>query len=333
MDAHGTAGHGTHPGRCPPNGPQLRLAAYGRFTPHIFHQSGYCRLGSVVWSVLAPCGSSEPHDLVMSDVSPAERDYVMLLDRVRAAESRLAAVPVHGAVGSPIEADNQYLSRVPIAQSFQYFIGLPLRSALDNLGLIAETLHTVGARHLFAENSLIRTALTAASFAFWMADEDDANKRRARVLRFVFKDLDGLDMYVRNSSTADSPTLPLLIEALADLKQLIVKHADVLEGTSGTKVNEYKRSGPSDTAVLGYAGVVTGASEVQRTWQLMSGYVHALPWPAVLSSMQTATHNPVHGITIPTFVPNVRQILDASHLALTVIDCALTRFEVLSCPP
>ncbi|SLD83397.1 Uncharacterised protein [Mycobacteroides abscessus subsp. massiliense] len=57
---------------------------------------------------------------------------------------QLQSVPFQGAIGSPIEDDNRYLRTVPVSQSVQEFVRVLLESAIDNLGLVADTLNTVG---------------------------------------------------------------------------------------------------------------------------------------------------------------------------------------------
>jgi hypothetical protein len=72
----------------------------------------------------------------------------------------------------------------------------PLGSALNHLQLVGETLSDRGEPHPFAEATLIRTAITAASYSLWTL-HDDATERRNRALQFNFKDLDGWGGYYR----------------------------------------------------------------------------------------------------------------------------------------
>jgi hypothetical protein len=67
------------------------------------------------------------------------------------------------------------------------------------LQLVGETLNAKGEPHPFAESTLIRTAITAASYSLWMLEGDDT-QRRYRALQFNFKDCDGFTGFVRTQS-------------------------------------------------------------------------------------------------------------------------------------
>ncbi|SKG66849.1 Uncharacterised protein [Mycobacteroides abscessus subsp. bolletii] len=279
----------------------------------------------------------EAHDLAMSDIPPGEDDYRKLSVRIRDDAVQLQSVPFQGAIGSPIEDDNRYLRTVPVSQSVQEFVRVLLESAIDNLGLVADTLNTVGAQHLYAENSLIRTSLTGASFALWILNDNDPNVRRARVLRLAFKNMDGLASYFASSTALN----PESLEGIDSFQESIVKNANILESEerSVTKYRNYrpKTSDPtkiwhSDTAVVGYAGRAIEAPDLLSTWQFMSGYAHSHLWTVVVNSIETAQHNRMHGFIIPTRAPNPRQLVAASNLALTVVEKAVERFIALSHP-
>ncbi|MFT9536221.1 hypothetical protein ACM0AX_23490 [Mycobacteroides abscessus subsp. abscessus] len=273
----------------------------------------------------------------MGDTPPSEDDYRKLSARIRENVNQLQSVPLQGAIASPIEIDNQYLRTVPVSQSIQEFVRIPLESAIDSLGLVADTLNTVGAQHLYAENSLIRTALTGASFALWMLNDDDPNIRRARVLRFAFKDIDGLTSYF----TGNIAMNPRFFEEANSYKESIVKHANVLEKEqrSVAKYRNYRpdASDPtkiwySDTAVVEYVGDVIEASNLLSTWQFMSGYAHSLLWAVLVNSIETAHRIDRYRVMTPRHEPNPRQLLSASNLALTIIEKATERLVALSLP-
>ncbi|OHU60568.1 hypothetical protein BKG83_00190 [Mycobacteroides chelonae] len=264
---------------------------------------------------------------------PSEGDYQVLLERVRTDLVRLSEVPVAGETTSPIEQDDKFLRALPISHPFQDYVRLPLHSALDNLGLVAETLNTSGPIHLYAEKSLIRTSLTTASWALWILDLDQKN-RRSRALRFAFKNIDGLFSYFRNDPTLDSSTDPNFLEGMDRIQGAIVDCANDLEGKEWD-VNSYRhnRTGNSDTAVVRSAGIAIGATDLLKTWQFMSGYAHGLPWAALVSAIATPIRNPIHGIIIPMHTPNAAELLAASNLALTVIEKSIGRFEILTRAP
>lgn len=265
------------------------------------------------------------HDLAMSDNPPSEGDYRQLSVRIRHDVDQLQSVPFQGAIASPIENDNQYLHTVPVSQSVQQFVRVPLESALDNLGLVADTLNTVGAQHLYAENSLIRTSLTGASFALWMLNDNDPNVRRARVLRFAFKNIDGLTSYFTGNASMN----PNFFEEMTSLQESIVKHANILESEERS-LKKYRNYRPdsadptkiwhSDTAVVGHAGDVIEAPNLLSTWQFMSGYAHSLLWSVAVNSIDTAHRIERYGVTMPIHAPNPRQLVAASNLALAIIE-------------
>lgn len=239
-----------------------------------------------------------------------------------------------GAAASPIEGDNKFLQGVPIDHQFQTYVTPLLHSALDNLGLVGETLSTIGPQHPYAEKSLIRTSLTAAAWALWMLDEDVSTKRRPRVLRFLFKNFDGLISYLKSNTALQNPSMSGTVSLFEGLLQSIVDHANVLEGESRT-VDRYRRQPieATDTAVVKYAAVACGLPELTPTWMAMSGYAHSLPWAYVMSALQAPLLIERYGIATPTHTPNPQLLLMASDLALTVVETAIGRFETLSQAP
>ncbi|AKC37577.1 Uncharacterised protein [Mycolicibacterium phlei] len=273
----------------------------------------------------------------MSDTTPSEDDYRRLSVRIREDVNQLQRVPIQGAITSPIEIDNQYLRTGPVSQSIQELVRVPLESAIDNLSLVADMLNTIGAQHLYAENSLIRTSLTGASFALWMLNDSDANVRRARVLRFAFKNIDGLTSYF----TGNADMNPKFFEEMNSYQELIVKQANVLEREerSVTKYRNYRPDDTdptkiwySDTAVVRYAGDVIEAPNLLSTWQFMSGYAHSLPWSILVNSLETAHRIERYGAVMPRHEPNPRQLLSASNLALAVIEKTTECLVALSRP-
>lgn len=261
---------------------------------------------------------------------PGDGDYRYLLERVETDLVRLAAVPVPGEPTSPIEEDARFLHALQISFPFQDYVRLPLHSALDNLSLVAETLNTKGPEHLYAEKSLVRTALTTAAWALWILDENQKD-RRSRVLRFAFKNIDGMMSYYRNNATSDGP---MTLEFFEKILGAIVDCADALEGGKrNVHSYRYDRTGNSDTAVVRSAGSSIGAVDLLKTWQFMSGYAHGMPWAALVSATETPIENRVHGLRLPMHTPNPARLLAASDLALTVIERAIERFEILSRVP
>jgi hypothetical protein len=137
---------------------------------------------------------------VASKLTP-EDGYWMLGDRVANAMSNLEAIAVEP--GSAVADEDAFLR--PIYRTFALCAKLPLGSALDHLQLVAETLSSKGEPHPFAESSLIRTAITAASHSLWML-QTDPTARRLRGLQFNFKDFDGYLGFLQ--TVVDDPALP-----------------------------------------------------------------------------------------------------------------------------
>lgn len=272
--------------------------------------------------------------LIMDAEIPDENDFYSFFERVRAGLVRLDTVPTSGADTSPIEDDNKYLRGVLIDRRLQAYLTTLLHSALDNLGLVAEALNKIGPQHLYAEKSLIRTSLTAAAWALWMLGEDDSGKRLPRILRFVFKDFDGITSYLKSDTTPLSPSMSGTVSLLEGLLQSIVDHANNLESMTRTvKTYRHSRAQASDIAVVKYSAAFCSLPELTPTWVVMSGYAHSLPWAYLISAIETPAVIARYGMAIPIHTPNPRLLLMASDLALTVAEVAIGRFETLSNAP
>ena len=256
-----------------------------------------------------------------------EQGYENLSTRVASDVRSLEAIKVEP--GSPVSDENAFLA--PIYRPFALCTKQPLGSALDHLELVAETLKSKGEPHSFAEATLIRTAITAASYALWMLS-DDADERRYHALQFAFKDYDGWSSYVRtegqNPETPDPARYAAdAAEAIAEFdrrRDWIVTQANVLTGESWT-VRQFRDRLPSDTAVVEQAG-----TRVLSPWRFLSGYAHGLPWATVGNQVPLSDPDPETGAITVSQRGNPEQLLDASFYTIAVIERATAAFRRLS---
>jgi hypothetical protein len=87
---------------------------------------------------------------------------------------------------SEVAADNQFLH--PIYRTFQQAVIECLPTALDHLRFLAWSLENRDEPFPYAQFTVVRTAITAASTAAWMLNGSDAAERRIRALEFYLKD-------------------------------------------------------------------------------------------------------------------------------------------------
>jgi hypothetical protein len=102
-----------------------------------------------------------------------EDGYRMLGDRIANGAKSLEAIAVQP--DSAVAGEDTFLK--PVYRTFALCTKLPLGSALDHLQLVAGTFSSKGEPHPFAESSLIRTAITGASYALWMSQTDPTSRR------------------------------------------------------------------------------------------------------------------------------------------------------------
>ena len=217
-----------------------------------------------------------------------EDGYGMLGDRVTNGLKNLEAITVEP--GSAVADEDAFLK--PIDRTFALCTKLPLGSALDHLLLVAETLSSKGQPHAFAESSLVRTAITAASYSLWML-QTDPTTRRARGLQFNFKDFEGYIGFLQ--TVTDGPALPDVdraqaaeaIGGLRDRLDWIVEQANALAGAAQT-MRQFRNDLPRDTRVVEEAaGILAGdsISPVRVVSPLggvsCRGYAHGLLWNAL----------------------------------------------------
>ncbi|MGD1240213.1 hypothetical protein [Mycobacterium seoulense] len=255
-----------------------------------------------------------------------EQGYENLSTRIASDVRSLEAIEVEP--GSPVSVENAFLA--PVYRPFALCTKQSLGSALDHLELVAETLNTKGEPHPFAEATLIRTAITAASYALWMLS-GDSSERRYRALQFAFKDYDGWSSYVRTEG--QNPEAPdperyaadtaIAIAEFDRRRNWIVDQANILKGESWT-VRQFRDRLPSDTAVVEQAG-----ARVLGPWRFLSGYAHGLPWATIGNQVPLSDPDPETGAISVSQRGNPEQLLDAAFYTIAVIERATAGFRSL----
>jgi hypothetical protein len=253
-----------------------------------------------------------------------EEGYENLSNRVASDLKILQAVTVEP--GSPVRTEDAFLA--PLYRTFELCTKQPLGSALDHLQLVAETLNAKGRPHAFAEATLIRTAITAASYSLWMLEGDDT-ERRYRALQFNFKDCDGFTGFVWTQSQDPEVTedyiagAPGVIDDLGQRREWIVNQANMLTETSQS-VRQFRDRLPSDTAIVERTG-----TRMLSGWRLLSGYAHGLPWATLGNQVPQGEPHPETRIVTVSQVGNPEQLLNAAFYTIEVIERATERFRVL----
>ncbi|GBG39668.1 hypothetical protein NJB14197_39140 [Mycobacterium montefiorense] len=257
-----------------------------------------------------------------------EQGFENLATRIANDSRDLEAIRVQP--DSPVWDEDAFLA--PVYRPFSLCTKQPLGSALDHLEVVAETFHALGQPHSFAESTLIRTAITASSYALWLLSLEPT-QRRLRVLQFSFKDYDMWAGFVRTESrNPEAPedlvnTAPAVLDELNERRTWIVKQAnDILIGDEPRTVREYRKDLPTDTAVVKEAG-----TRVLGAWRFLSGYAHGLPWATLANQVQvpgTEPHPETGAITVHQH-GNPEQLLDAAFYTIEVIEQATARYRLL----
>jgi hypothetical protein len=280
----------------------------------------------------------------VADELSVEVGYGWLEDRVGKDLANLAKI--NPEPGSVAEAEDAFLE--PICRTFHEGIKQPLHSALDHLELVAEALNNRPEPHPYAESTLIRTAITAASTALWMLPAD-ATERRRRVLEFNFRNFDAYLGYV-STHVREVPGVPdearawadqIIEEGMPERLQWIVNHVNSLSGQQMT-VDGFRRSRTRDTQIVELAageldppppGGFDAGAHLPSFWRFMSGYAHGFPWPTVGNWKQHGDPHPETGRITVSQKGNPDQLLDAAFVALVVIEKATDRFRSLCSLP
>ena len=113
-----------------------------------------------------------------NDQPSVEVGYGWLRDRIGTAMETVLGLQI--AETSEIASDDRYLH--PIYRTFQQGVVQCLLVALDHLRFLVWSLQNRDEPYPYAQYTLIRTAITAASTALWMLSGSTADERRIRAL-------------------------------------------------------------------------------------------------------------------------------------------------------
>ena len=261
-----------------------------------------------------------------------EQGYQNLLIRVKNNLKDLLTITVEP--GSMVAIEDALFMPAPLYRGFQLCTKQPLASALDHLQLVGETLNEKGEPHAFAESSLIRTAITAASYSLWLLLPDDPTDRRYRALQFIFKDSDGFAGFLRTyrkdpaATNDDRADAEEVLGGMDKRREWIVQQANALRYETKT-VKEFSVALPSDTKVIEQAAGV----RVLARWRELSGYAHGLPWATLGNQVPENGPDPETGVYAMIQKGNPKQLLDAAFDTLQVIEIAIHRFRIRCAAP
>jgi hypothetical protein len=277
-----------------------------------------------------------------------EEGYAWLKDQTGNALTRLQAIKASDS--SAIIADDLYYH--PIYTTFQQGVVQCLLSALDHLRFLVWSLENREHPYPYAQATLIRTAITAASTALWMASGSTATERRSRALEFNFNDLKShlgwlntlaADPKNQPFPPADQATFDTQVAEIERRLDWIVQEATTLlaRATPFTR-RTYAGQTTSDTQMVQIAGASvtalgTGGFDpgcvLSNSRQLLSGYAHARPWASLHGGktiVKDATPDPKTGTITVAKQGDPDRLLDFAFRALRVVEAGISVLEQLS---
>jgi hypothetical protein len=281
--------------------------------------------------------------------SPTVEDgYQWLKTRAANALTRLQSIEVSDT--SAVVPDDLYFH--PIYRTFQQGVVQCLLSALDHLRFLAWSLENRETPYPYAQATLIRTAITAASTALWMASGNTATERRCRALEFNFNDLKS-NLGWLNTLAADPKNQPFppadqatfdaqCIEIDRRLDWIVQEATTLLAPANPFTRRTYANQTTSDTQIVRTAGssvtvLGTGGFDsglvLSNTWQLLSGYAHARPWASLQGSkhiVKDPTPDPKTGTITVAAQGDPDRLLDFAFRAVIVSEAGVMTLEQLS---
>jgi hypothetical protein len=282
----------------------------------------------------------------VADGAIFEMGYGWLRDRVAKAMQDVEAIKP--APGSVAAIEDVYFR--PVWRTFEQCVMPPLHSALDHLELVAETLNNRSSPGPYAESTLIRTAITAASTALWMVAPNEATERRLRTLEFIFRDFDNYLSYLQRVRVEGAPEdvkqaaeADRIIAGIpADRLDWIVARVRELSPAGGpVAVKDFRRNKTSDTAIVAEAaraldpaapGGFDPAPHLVSMWKYMSAFAHGLPW-ASTADWQIQGHDEETGKLTITVQADPNRLLNAAFAAVLVVEKAINRWRELCAAP
>jgi hypothetical protein len=283
------------------------------------------------------------------DKSPSvEEGYAWLKDQTANALTRLQAIKASDT--AVVVADDLYFH--PIYTTFQQGVVQCLLSALDHLRFLAWSLENREHPYPYAQATLIRTTITAAATALWMADGNTPTERRSRALEFNFKDLKShlgwlntlaADPANQPFPPADQATFDAQTAEMDRRINWILQEATTLQSraTPFTQ-NSYSGQTATDTRMVQLAGAVVPAlgsggfdpaCVLSNSWQLLSGYAHARPWASLHGSktiVKDPTPDPKTGTITVAKQGDPDRLLDFAFRALRVVEAGISALERIS---
>jgi hypothetical protein len=274
--------------------------------------------------------------------------------------------PIKHGTGSIAEGEDAYLS--PIRRTFNGTVRPLIYSALDHLELVEEALNSRTRPHPFAESTSIRTAITAASTALWI-QQDDRTERRRRTLEFLYRDCEGFIGFLRTLKNQQgmppeaSPDLEWRINGtrgyqdwiITRLKELVpdepnsgddrdafwkrLQNLSLNEPISAAFRKSFWNGLTKDTDIVRAAasalksGLPTDPkARLLGTWRSLSGRAHGMLWPTVPGYVQHGGPDQLTGQINVSPHGNPDELLNASFMALWVVRAATEQWHKL-CEP
>ena len=276
-----------------------------------------------------------------NDEPSIEVGYGWLSDRIGTAMETVLGLQI--ADTSAMYADDQYLH--PIYRSVQEGVVQCLLVALDHLRFLLWSLENRDEPYPYAQFTLIRTAITAASTALWMLSGNTPDERRIRALEFNLKDIRSYVAWIDTiKAFPENQNFSPEVQAKADAEAVEMdRRQDWIVQQANSLLNPPKQftrgsfaSRTSDTEMVRTAGaaipVMGGfdpAITLLNTWQTMSGYAHARPWPT-LPGREIKETDPTTNVQTVTQKGDPNRLLDAAFRALYAVEEAVRRMVSLS---
>ncbi|MGW5514191.1 hypothetical protein [Nocardia africana] len=188
--------------------------------------------------------------------------------------------------GSKVAGDDKAFS----VMSMTELLSGQLAAAVDCLLLATWTLNETGHARGHGHPAIIRSAITPATCALWIMD-DDESERRIRALKIAYTQAEAESLHVRDIAPSwrhpDAKGIGAFMESRERRKQGIIEDGARLGFTEKEikhkpKDQDIVRGGASRLPV-GWLGDNPGASVISE-WRLLSGRAHGFQWSIKYSS-------------------------------------------------
>ncbi|WP_433629132.1 hypothetical protein [Nocardia sp. CA-120079] len=237
--------------------------------------------------------------------------------------------------GSAVATDDKLFS----VMSMTELINGQLVAALDCLLLATWSLNKSGYARGHGHPALIRSALTPATCALWIMD-DDPNQRRLRALQIAYAQAEAESLHVRDIAPGwrqpGETGIGAFIDSRAERRQRVVADGEQL-GFSEKQI----KSKPKDQDIVrrggdrlpdGWLFDNSPGAYVISEWRLLSGRAHGFQWPIKLGSI------PIANSARPDFETydvawSLDRALGSVRVALRVARYAMDRWAFLAGMP